>query len=202
MNIDILGFIPVLLPIALSPGTSFTLVISNALSGGGKGFYRAIAGTALGIYSHALLIGMGLSSRLIASPMVFLALRLGGTLYLLWLGSRFIRSSWRRPESRINSQKTLTLYAAWLANILNPKAILFYLTVVSGYAGQNAPLTHYLLFASIHVVVMSLWLMIVGQWMVFSTKKINPYRLNKVVNFCGGLSLICYGFSTIFHDFF
>ena len=68
MAIDFSGFLLALLPVALSPGASFTLVLGSALSGGRQGLLRTLAGTALGIYTHALLIGLGISAVLLSSP--------------------------------------------------------------------------------------------------------------------------------------
>lgn len=48
---------------------------------------------------------------------------------------------------------TVTLKDAWLANLLNPKDIIFYLTVVSQFSGKHGDVGNYLALASIHVVV-------------------------------------------------
>ena len=62
MNLHVLAFIIAILPVALSPGASFTLAINNTLVAGARGLAAIILGTALGIYTHALLIGLGISA--------------------------------------------------------------------------------------------------------------------------------------------
>ncbi|KNC05696.1 lysine transporter LysE [Pantoea sp. RIT-PI-b] len=193
MDINLLGFMPALLPVALSPGASFTLVMGSALAGGRKGLYRTLAGTALGIYTHALLIGFGITAVIVSSPAIFSVLKIAGTLYLLWLGAMLIRDGLnaQHPQSQ-KKPSPVTIKEAWLANVLNPKAIIFYLTVVSQFAGKYGGVGNYLTLASFHVAIMVLWLIIISHTLVFSTKKINPLLLKKYVNMAGGLLLIIF----------
>lgn len=189
---------PALLPVALSPGASFTLVISGALAGGHKGLFRTLAGTALGIYTHAVLIGFGITAVLISSPATFAVLKFFGTAYLLWLGAMLIRNGTRaNPEGFADTKHSLTLREAWIANVLNPKAIIFYLTVVSQFAGIQGGVCNYLTLASVHVVVMSVWLYAVSQTLIFSVKKTNPLMLKRYVNIAGGMLLIAFSLHSL-----
>lgn len=189
---------PALLPVALSPGASFTLVMSGALAGGHKGLFRTLAGTALGIYTHAVLIGFGITAVLISSPATFAVLKFFGTAYLLWLGAMLIRNGTRaNPEGFADTKHSLTLREAWIANVLNPKAIIFYLTVVSNFAGIQGGVCNYLTLASVHVVVMSVWLYAVSQTLIFSVKKTNPLMLKRYVNIAGGMLLIAFSLHSL-----
>ena len=198
MDLNLLGFMPALLPVALSPGASFTLVMSGALAGGHKGLLRTLAGTALGIYTHAVLIGFGITAVLISSPATFAVLKFLGTAYLLWLGVMLIRNGIRaNPEGFADTKQSVTLREAWIANVLNPKAIIFYLTVVSQFAGIQGGVCNYLILASVHVVVMSVWLYAVSQTLIFSVKKTNPLMLKKYVNIAGGMLLIAFSLHSL-----
>ncbi len=193
MDMNILGFMPALLPVALSPGASFTLVMNSALEGGHRGLFRTLAGTALGIYTHAVLIGLGITAVLVSSPETFALLKVFGTAYLLWLGVMLILSGIKANSGGFaDSKHCVTLKQAWLANVLNPKAILFYLTVVSQFAGIKGDVFNYLMLASVHVMVMILWLFAVSQMLIFSVKKTNPLVLKKYVNIAGGMLLIAF----------
>lgn len=198
MDVNIFGFMPALLPVALSPGASFTLVMNSALAGGHKGQIRTLAGTALGIYTHAVLIGLGVTAVLISSPAAFAVLKVAGTAYLLWLGAMLIRSGITVNTGGFSDSKhAVTLKEAWLANVLNPKAILFYVTVVSQFAGIKGGVSNYLTLASVHVVVMSVWLFSVSQTLIFSVKKTNPLMLKKYVNIAGGMLLIAFSLHSL-----
>lgn len=191
MDINLIGFLPALLPVALSPGASFTLAMNSALAGGRRGLISTLAGTALGIYTHAFFIGLGITAVLVASPAMFGLLKIAGTAYLFWLGIQLIRSGWHAGASELTGG-AITVKEAWLANVLNPKAILFYLTVVSQFAGRHADLRHYLLLASLHVLVMAVWLWLISKAVVFSARQLDPLRLKKWVNIAGGLLLIAF----------
>ena len=198
MDLNLLGFMPALLPVALSPGASFTLVMSGALAGGHKGLFRTLAGTALGIYTHAVLIGFGITAVLISSPAIFAVLKFFGTAYLLWLGAMLIRNGIRaNPEGFADTKHSVTLREAWIANVLNPKAIIFYLTVVSQFAGVQGGVCNYLTLASVHIVVMSVWLYAVSQTLIFSVKKTNPLMLKRYVNIAGGMLLIAFSLHSL-----
>jgi len=191
MTSDLLGFLPALLPVALSPGASFTLVMNSALAGGRKGLYRTLTGTAMGIYTHALLIGLGITAVIASAPLLSGALHIAGTLYLLWLGIQLIRSGLRaRQTASEKPVASVTVKEAWLANVLNPKAVMFYLTVVSPFAGRHGGLSSCLLLASVHILVMSVWLLAVSHTLIFSARNVDPVRLKKYVNIAGGLVLI------------
>ncbi|WP_459175934.1 LysE family translocator [Ewingella americana] len=198
MEINFLGFMLVLLPVALSPGASFTLVMSSALAGGRSGLFRTLAGTALGIYTHALLIGLGITAVIVSSPAIFGTLKIAGTFYLLWLGLMLIVSGIKSKRTELTSRlSSITVKEAWLANVLNPKAIMFYLTVVSQFAGKDGGISHYLILASVHVGVMSIWLIAISHALIFSAKNTDPLLLKKYVNIAGGLLLIIFSLHSI-----
>ncbi|HBR2270413.1 TPA: LysE family translocator [Klebsiella pneumoniae] len=200
MDINLLGFMPALLPVALSPGASFTLVMSSAIAGGRRGLLRILAGTALGIYTHAVLIGLGITAVIISSPATFAVLKISGTVYLLWLGTMLIRSGIRASHGGLTDTKhSVTLREAWIANVLNPKAIIFYLTVVSQFAGKQGGISNYLTLASVHIVVMCVWLLLVSRTLVFSVKKTDPLMLKKYVNIAGGMLLIAFSVHAFIH---
>lgn len=191
MEINLTGFLPALLPIALSPGASFTLAMNSALTAGRKGLVKTLLGTALGIYTHALLIGLGLSTALVTSPALFALLKIAGVLYLFWLGGLLLISGVRTRAFVLRTTgRATTVKGAWLANVANPKAVLFYLTVVSQFVGARAGIDAFLTLATVHIVVMSLWLALFSQALVFSAQKINPVALKRYVNIGGGLLLI------------
>ncbi|MEJ4047067.1 LysE family translocator [Erwinia sp. SLM-02] len=200
MDVNLAGFLPALLPVALSPGASFTLAMNSALAGGRSGLVRTLVGTALGIYTHALLIGLGVTAVLVASPAMFGVLKVAGTLYLLWLGVQLIRSGLKADAKDFSGgEGAITLKSAWLANVLNPKAIVFYLTVVSQFAGRQGDITDYLVLASVHIAVMCLWLMAASYLLIFSASKADPVKIKKTVNIAGGALLIIFSVLAAFH---
>ncbi|WP_313377544.1 LysE family translocator [Pantoea sp. CTOTU50773] len=198
MNLHLLAFIIAILPVALSPGASFTLAMNNTLVAGTRGLASIILGTALGIYTHALLIGLGISALLVRSPIIFNLLSVAGAAYLLWLGVQLLRRV-RHISQPVASYRSarMGIKDAWLANVLNPKAVMLYLTVVSQFAGRDHALLHYLLLASIHVAIMALWLVIICFTLLTSARVINIRKLSIAINIGGGLILVFFAISNL-----
>lgn len=198
MNLHLLAFIIAILPVALSPGASFTLAMNNTLVAGTRGLAAIILGTALGIYTHALLIGLGISALLVRSPIIFDLLSVAGAAYLLWLGVQLLRRG-RHISQPVASYRSarMGIKDAWLANVLNPKAVMLYLTVVSQFAGRDHALLHYLLLASIHVAIMALWLVIICFTLLTSARVISIRKLSIAINIGGGLILVFFAISNL-----
>lgn len=192
------GFAIAILPVVLSPGASFTLTMNSALTEGFRGVLRILAGTALGIFTHALLVGLGITAALTAFPSLFGALKIAGALYLLWLGLRMIRSGMQAQPLQLSAQmKPVTLMQAWLANVINPKAVMLYLTVVSRFAGSAAGLGAWLLLASLHIIIMAAWLTMASQLLLHSVRKYSVARLRKWVDIGGGLLLLFFALGAL-----
>lgn len=198
MPLDYSGFIVAILPIALSPGASFTLAINSALAEGWRGVATIIVATALGIYCHALLVGLGVSSMLMAFPSLFHLLQIAGTAYLLWLASQLIISGLRARQPVVSpAPQPVTLSQAFLANLLNPKAVLLYLTVVSRFTGQSGHVRDFLLLATVHIVIMAGWLGAASQLLMSSTRAISTATLRKYINTLGGTVLLAIALSAL-----
>lgn len=58
-TLALLGFAAAVLPLVVTPGASFTLVTARGLAGDRRGAVATIAGTGLGIVTHAVLAGWG-----------------------------------------------------------------------------------------------------------------------------------------------
>ncbi|NHV11228.1 LysE family transporter [Cronobacter turicensis] len=193
---DISGFVLAIAPVALSPGASFTLAMNNVIHRGITGVFSVIAGTLIGIYIHASLVGLGVTQVLVRYPPVMKTLQLTGTLYLLWLALRLVASgiqAWRRPQQ--NTGHGAGVKEALLANLFNIKAILLWLTVVPAFAGTA--FTHYLLLASIHVAIMASWLLLCGGAIVLTTRRFSVRWLKVVVDTGGGLFLFILTLSSV-----
>lgn len=126
-----LGFLAAAMLITLSPGPDNLMVLGVGISRGRAQGMAFGLGCALGCLSHTLLATLGVSALIAASPIAFSALKVGGGLYLLWLGIQALRS-----KGRVNVAKTSVpieslqrLFAKGLfANSINPKVILFFLS--------------------------------------------------------------------------
>ncbi|MEQ5390872.1 LysE family translocator [Proteus sp. fly-1013] len=187
---DILDFIITLLPIIISPGASFTIALDNTLTYGVKGLLITIVGTALGIITHGILVGLGITKLLVSSPSAFMVLTILGNLYLIYLGISLIYSGLKATKNTSIIHQKASIKTAYIANVLNPKAIMLYLVVVSSYAGATPTLGNYLALSSIHILMMSIWLIACCSFILLSSQKINIVTMKKVINISGGTLLL------------
>lgn len=124
-----------------------------------------------------------MTAVLVSSPAAYGLLKIVSIAWLLWLGSQLILSGCKAHNTESASAVAVTLQGAWLANVLNPKAIMFYLTVVTQFAGSDGGMAHYLLLASVHIMVMTVWLVGISYALVFSARKANSLML-KIRQYC------------------
>ena len=128
-----LGFLLAAVLITASPGPDNLMVLGLGMSKGRRQGMVFGLGCALGCLSHTLLAVLGVSALIAASPVAFTALRVGGGLYLLWLGWNALRSQGgsKTSDGAQAPQSLGSLFAKGLvANAINPKVVLFFLSLL------------------------------------------------------------------------
>ena len=140
-----LGFLLAAILLTVSPGPDNLMVLGLGMSKGRKQGMVFGLGCALGCLSHTLLAVLGVSALIAASPVAFTALRVGGGLYLVWLGYNALRSQGGSKTSDGNAapQSLRSLFTKGLvANAINPKVVLFFLSLLPQFvipANGNVP---------------------------------------------------------------
>mgnify|MGYP003875426391 FL=1 len=139
------GFLLAALLLTASPGPDNLMVLGLGMSKGRKQGMVFGLGCALGCLSHTFLAVIGVSAIIAASPTAFTALRIGGGLYLVWLGIGALRStggqSAASAQAPAQSLKNLFMKGL-LANAINPKVVLFFLSLLPQFviaANGNVP---------------------------------------------------------------
>jgi threonine/homoserine/homoserine lactone efflux protein len=151
--------------VTLTPGPDTLLVASHAARNGFRAGLAAVLGIVTGVLWYASLIAFGALSILVAIPALFLAVKIAGALYLVWLGAGMIWSA-VKGKAKHASVKPLDLKAPYtqgfFTNALNPKVALFYLAALPQFAsGENAPLIGVMLLG-VHAVFGFVWLSFVA----------------------------------------
>ena len=102
----VLGFLAVVAPISMSPGTSLTMVVSGVTTAGRRHGWWVVAGTVTGLYVHGLLAAAGLAALVLHSAQAFRLVQAVGAAYLAGLGLWMIWSTVRHrnpaPAGRPN----------------------------------------------------------------------------------------------------
>ncbi len=137
----LLAYLAGVVVIAITPGPDMTFFLGRTLAQGVSGGLSAMIGASTGLLVHSLLVAFGLSALIVASPMLFFALKIAGAGYLLWLAFSAIRhGSTFRFESRVKPKSLWQVYLQGLGiNLLNPKIILFFMTFLPQFVSAADP---------------------------------------------------------------
>lgn len=129
----------------MSPGPDFALVVQNTSRYGRQtGLYIAL-GLSCGILLHSILSLTGISYLIHQHPTLFALLQLMGGSYLLYLGIGTLRALWKirrsgnmnaadsptKKQNYLLSSKRQAFSRGFATNILNPKALVFFVSLMS-----------------------------------------------------------------------
>jgi homoserine/homoserine lactone efflux protein len=131
--------------LAITPGPTMLLALSNGIAGGMRRAVWGIAGASLGSSLVIAAVAVGLGSLLAASEWLFNAMRIAGVAYLAWLGVRLWRSEpadvgqalARPPESALQGRLALTKSLA--VALSNPKSLLFFAAFLPQFVDTGRP---------------------------------------------------------------
>jgi threonine/homoserine/homoserine lactone efflux protein len=121
-------FIVASLVLIVTPGQDMILVMSRSIAQGPAAGIATAAGVSVGLVGHTVLATLGLGAILRTSEWLFLALKLLGAAYLVYLGVALLRS--RQQEIAVTGASPKGL--PWLfadgafSNVTNPKIAVFY----------------------------------------------------------------------------
>jgi threonine/homoserine/homoserine lactone efflux protein len=150
---DIAGALPAfLLAVALisaSPGPAMALIFRRAALRGFRASIATVLGLEAGIYAWALMAGAGLTALVAASDTAYLALRLAGAVFLVYLGVRSWIAAFRTrevidetPVVRLDSRRSSVraFGEGLLVQVANPKAAVFMFAFYPQFIPADRPL--------------------------------------------------------------
>ena len=117
------------LALILTPGQDMLYVMSRALAQGRvAGLYSAV-GVIIGILVHTVLATVGVGAILAASQGLFLALKLSGAAYLVYLGVKLLLTREASIATQAGGPRFSAASLVWqgvLSNVSNPKIVVFF----------------------------------------------------------------------------
>ncbi|WP_455272263.1 LysE family translocator [Rhizobium herbae] len=139
--INLLPFVLTALVIEITPGPNMTwLAVISGLEGRRAGF-AAVAGIALGLSIIGLAGALGAAALFQTSSALYETLRWGGVAFLFYLAAEGWFSAGRPQEMQTGSYCGYFLRGL-LTNLLNPKALLFYIAVLPSFVAPQQPVMH------------------------------------------------------------
>lgn len=196
---SLFSFLIAAILLTLTPGPDIIFVATKSLSQGARAGISVAAGLCTGVFFHTALAAFGVSIILRQSPFAFNALKVAGTLYLLWLAFQAFR---HRNEGVGNAagstggsrSRFSELYRTGiLMNVLNPKVALFFLALLPQFVPEDAerPWLNMLVLGAVFslqaFVIFSLVSRVAGA--LFSTLNSRP-SVSKALNVMTALVLL------------
>ncbi|WP_332685040.1 LysE family translocator [Bosea sp. (in: a-proteobacteria)] len=128
----LLAFATLTLLVAYFPGPALLYTAAQTIAHGKKAGLMAMLGIHLGCYLHVFAAAFGLSAVFKHVPELYLAVKLAGAFYLVWLGIGMIRSRIGAPEQTARPAKTVrrALVDSFIVEVLNPKVALFFIALL------------------------------------------------------------------------
>jgi threonine/homoserine/homoserine lactone efflux protein len=186
-----IGFALVAAVVICTPGPDTALTIRNTLVGGRGNGFRTAQGVALGQALWTLAASAGIAALVAASQPVFVALRVAGAAYLVWLGLQALAAAvrGRRHEHRPRGSAA-GFRQGLLSNLANPKMAVFFTSLLPQFAtGFGQLLALGLVFATMTLVWLSAYALAVARtkrWLVRG-------RVRRALDAVTGVALVGFG---------
>ncbi|MFL4475685.1 LysE family transporter [Paeniglutamicibacter sp. MACA_103] len=143
--------------ISFTPGAGAINTMTNSLNSGFRRSMWGILGQQAALLVHVVVVAAGVGLLVSRSPLAFTLIRYGGAAYLVYLGVRLILA---KPQGAAEidvqgRESALSMFRRGLwVNLLNPKAIVFFLAFTPQFIRLDAPaLPQYLVFIGTIVAV-------------------------------------------------
>jgi threonine/homoserine/homoserine lactone efflux protein len=169
---QLIAFLGVSLVVIATPGQDTALTIRNTLVGGRRNGVLTAAGVSAGQACWTLAASAGVVALLRASEPAFLALRLVGAAYLVFLGVQALVSALRgrfengapvmRPHRGVRPR--IAFRQGLLSNLGNPKMAVFFTSLLPQFASSLVGLAAFgLLFCTLTLVWLSAYAAVVAR---------------------------------------
>jgi threonine/homoserine/homoserine lactone efflux protein len=163
---ELIAFLGISALVIVTPGQDTALTIRNTLLGHRRGGISTALGVASGQAVWTLAASAGVAALLLASEPAFLAVKLAGATYLVYLGTHALRAA-IRPEraapAEAGSGPRLAPRAAFrqgvVSNLGNPKMAVFFTSLLPQFVpGRDASFLPMLALGLVFCSLTLLWL--------------------------------------------
>nr|WGD61995.1 LysE family transporter [Bacillus subtilis]WGD91634.1 LysE family transporter [Bacillus subtilis] len=205
---SLLAYIPIVAMMVIMPGADTMLVMKNTLRYGPKAGRYNILGLATGLSFWTVIAILGLSVVIAKSVILFTTIKYLGAAYLIYLGvkSFFAKSMFSLDDMQSQAKnmasspkryyKTSFMQGS-LSNILNPKTVLVYVTIMPQFINLNGNINQRLIIlASILTLLAVLWFLFLVYIIDYAKKWMKNSKFQKVFQKITGIILVGFGIKT------
>ncbi|PTM42440.1 LysE family translocator [Bosea sp. 124] len=151
----LLAFATLTLVVAYFPGPALLYTAAQTIAHGRRAGFMAMLGIHLGCYLHVFAAAFGLSAVFKHVPELYLAVKMAGAIYLVWLGIGMIRSRLATGDGPVTPAKTVkrALVDSFIVEVLNPKVALFFVALLPQFVDPAASLPVWAQFLILGTIV-------------------------------------------------
>lgn len=142
----LVAFIPTFLLVSFSPGLCMTLALTLGLTIGVRQTLWMMIGELFGVALVAVSAVMGIAAVMLAAPVLFVLLKVGGGCYLAYLGIQTWRSRGKVSiDSNTDSQSRQSsrfglITQGFITAVANPKGWAFFMMLLPPFIDSSLPL--------------------------------------------------------------
>lgn len=126
--------------IELTPGPNMGYLAALSASEGRRAGFRAVLGITTALAIYMVLAAVGVAELIAAAPLVLATLRWAGVAFLVYLGWQAWNGARELSPGHGDGFDHAPFWRGFIANILNPKALIFYVALLPGFiAPDRAP---------------------------------------------------------------
>lgn len=135
-ELDWPAFLFAMFIVELTPGPNMGWLAALSAQHGLRVGLMAVAGITLGLAVQVLAAATGLAALISGFPILYEGLRLAGVLFMLWLAwQAYVETGSAVPAAGLREKG---FRRGLIANLLNPKALVFYVIVIGQFTQPDA----------------------------------------------------------------
>jgi threonine/homoserine/homoserine lactone efflux protein len=133
-------FLLAVMMIEITPGPNMGYLAALSIAEGRSAGFRAVLGITAGLSVYMVLAVIGVAEVIAAAPLVYSLLRWAGVAFLLFLAWEAWVGAAETSPGHTHHDDRAPFWRGFFANIFNPKAAVFYVTLLPGFiAADHAP---------------------------------------------------------------
>ena len=190
----VLAFLGLSAVVIVTPGQDTVLTIRNALADGRRGGVFTAAGVATGQATWTIAAAAGVAALLQASEPAFLAVRLAGAAYLVYLGAQTLLRAFVGRQVEHAARRPATARGAFrqgvLSNLGNPKMAIFFTSLLPQFGTSFATM---LALGLAFCTMTFVWLTAYGVAVAKAGDVLRRPRVRRVIDAVTGAVLAVFG---------
>lgn len=207
--IEFTGLMAVFVILLVAPGADFALIVRQSIVHGRRSAFITSLGIGASLMFHISYTILGIGLIVSQSLFLFSLIKWAGAAYLFYLGIKALRE---KPLSTADAEKMLqtetteanqpkktTISAkrcftmGFITNALNPKAVLFFLSLFSSLVSHETPSLIQAVYGALIAVVVIGWFAIVTMFFTFEPVRKRFFAMGAWFNRVTGMVFIGLG---------